>query len=40
MLWAVGAQYSFTEAELWAMPVSRLRFWYAGHTAMIAEGRR
>lgn len=37
MLWSVAARYSFTEAEIWAMPVSRLAYWYEGHTLMWQE---
>lgn len=39
MLWSVAARFGFTEAELWALPISRLRFWHQGHAALIAEER-
>ena len=39
MLWAVAARYSFTEAEVLAMPGHRLRFWHAGHVRMCEEER-
>jgi hypothetical protein len=37
MLWSVASQFSFTETELWAMPLSRLRYWYRGNRAMWAQ---
>jgi hypothetical protein len=40
MLWAVAARFGFSEAELWAMPISRLKFWFRGHAHMIDEERR
>jgi len=40
MLWAVAARFGFPESELWAMPISRLRFWYKGHAYMVKEERQ
>lgn len=37
VLWSVAARYGFSEAEMWAMPVSRLLFWYEGHQFMYRE---
>jgi hypothetical protein len=37
MLWTVGARFSFSEAELWALPLSRLVFWYRGALQMHAD---
>lgn len=34
MTWAVAAQFSFTESEMLAMPIHRLRYWYEGHVQM------
>jgi len=34
MLWAVAAQYGFSETEMLRMPYTRLQFWYDGHVAM------
>jgi hypothetical protein len=36
MLWAVAGRFGFDGHD---MPVSRLRFWYAGHVKMIDEER-
>jgi len=38
-LWAVAGRFAFAEAELLAMPVGRLRFWYDGHRRMVEEER-
>jgi hypothetical protein len=34
MLWAVAGRFGFDGHD---MPLSRLRFWYAGHVRMIEE---
>lgn len=36
MIWAVGGRFHL---DAYAMPLSRLRFWYEGHAAMDAEER-
>ena len=36
MLWAVGGRFHFDGHN---MPISRLKFWYNGHMAMIKEER-
>ena len=39
MLWEVAYRYGFSEAEILAMPMSRLTFWHDGHRQMLeAEG--
>jgi hypothetical protein len=37
MLWSVGNRFKFSDAEIGAMHVSRLRFWYEGHQALNQE---
>ena len=39
MLWAVAGRFGFSEAEIFAMPISRLSFWYDGHLYMVSEER-
>ncbi len=37
MVWSVAARFSFAEAEILGMSLSRLRYWYKGHQYMAKE---
>jgi hypothetical protein len=37
MVWSVAARFSFSEAEILGMSLSRLRYWYKGHQYMDRE---
>ena len=37
VLWSVAARFGFGERELWAMPISRLMFWYDGALKLAAR---
>jgi hypothetical protein len=39
-VWSVAARFHFAEADIWGMPVSRLRFWHDGHVRMAEEDRK
>ena len=38
MMGVVAARYGFGEAEMWALPLSRLRYWYNLALAILKGG--
>ncbi len=40
MVWSVAARFSFAEAEIIGMKLSRLRYWYEGHQYMDKEEKK
>jgi len=38
LIWSVAARFAgFSEAELWAMPMTRLQYWYQGHRRLAED---